>query len=152
MRTVVALTSAMLWMGIAAPSTTLSGCAVASGPAVPASNKVKAPAEQNVALSKPPELNEIVPASGPAGEAYPVEVTVRGTGFMPTGNVVEFGPVKIADAPSSEPGRITFSIPKSIPSGGEVPPRVLTPGEYRVTVTTKAGTSNALIFTLTRTP
>jgi hypothetical protein len=152
MRPVVALTSAMLWMAIVAPSTTLSGCVAASGPAVPASNGVKAPPAQNVALSKPPELTEIVPASGPAGEAYPVEVTIRGAGFMPTGNVVEFGPVKIADVPSSEPGRITFSIPKSIPSGGEVPSRILIAGEYPVTVTTRAGTSNALIFTLTRTP
>jgi hypothetical protein len=98
------------------------------------------------------ELTEIVPSSAPAGEAYPLQATIHGVGFMPTGNVVKFGPVKITDLPSPEGTRITFFIPKLIPSRSEVPPMVLQPGEYRVTVTTDAGTSNALIFRLTRGP
>jgi hypothetical protein len=99
-------------------------------------------------------LIDIVPASGPAGGAYPLRATVRGTGFMPTGNVVAFGPVRIPDLPSSEASRITFAVPKSVASRGrgDVPPAVLPPGEYRVTVTTSTGTSNELIFQLTRAP
>jgi hypothetical protein len=35
------------------------------------------------AQANPPTLIEIVPASGPAGPAYPLHATIRGTGFMP---------------------------------------------------------------------
>jgi hypothetical protein len=106
----------------------------------------------SLAQAGPPQLIDIVPASGPAGEAYPIQATIRGTGFLPAGNVVEFGPVKLPDLPSTGGVRITFSVPKLVPSRGEVPPMVLTEGDYRVTVTTAAGTSNALIFRLTRGP
>ena len=109
-----------------------------------------APKQVSLAQARPPELIDIVPASGPAGEAYPIEATIRGTGFLPAGNVVEFGPVKIPDLPSTGGVRITFSVPKLAPSKGEVPPMVLTEGEYRVTVTTPSGASNALMFRLTR--
>ena len=100
--------------------------------------------------ARPPELIDITPAFGPAGPAYPLQATIRGTGFMPTGNVVEFGPVTISDVPSTDGTQITFAIPKLVASGGEVSPFVLQPGEYRVTVRTGAVTSNALIFTFTR--
>jgi len=99
-----------------------------------------------------PQLTDIVPSSGPAGPAYPLRATIHGTGFMPGGNIVEFGPVKIPDVPSNDGTRIEFGIPKAIGSRGEVPPLVLPPGDYRVTVTTAAGTSNALTFTMTRGP
>jgi hypothetical protein len=99
---------------------------------------------------RPPELIEIVPDSGPAGEAYPLRATIRGVGFMPTGNVVRFGPAQITDVPSPDGTEITFQVPKLLPSKGEVPPLVLTPGDYTVTVTTASGTSNALTFRLTR--
>jgi len=105
-----------------------------------------------MAQARPPELIDIVPASGPAGEAYPLQATIRGTGFLPAGNVVEFGPVKIPDLPSAGGVRITFDIPKLVPGRGEVPPMVLTEGDYRVIVTTLSGTSNALTFKLTRGP
>jgi len=105
-----------------------------------------------LAQVNPPQLIEIVPPSGPAGPAYPLQATIRGTGFTPTGNTVEFGPVKIPDLPSADGTRIALQIPKLVPSRGEVPPMVLPAGAYRVTVTTAAGTSNALTFTLTRGP
>ena len=108
--------------------------------------------QASLAQAKLPELIEIIPVSGPAGQAYPLQATIRGTGFMPSGNVVEFGPLQIPNVPSSEAGQIRIGIPKIMPSGGEVPPMVLSPGEYRVTVTTTAGTSNALIFRLTSEP
>src|SRR5262245_19618410 len=105
-----------------------------------------APEQGAFAQARPPELIEINPASGPAGQAYPLQVTLRGTGFMPTGNTVQFWPLKL-DLPSADGTRIALNVPKEMPSRGEVPPLVLTAGEYRVTVTTAAGTSNALTFT-----
>jgi len=107
---------------------------------------------QNSGPATAPHLIDIVPAWGPAGEAYPLRITIRGTSFMPTGNIIKFGPVKIPDVPSSEAGRITIFIPKSLPSKSEVPPLDLPPGEYPVTVTNTGGTSNALTFTLTAGP
>src|SRR5260370_10629147 len=101
-----------------------------------------------VAQSGPPHLMDITPSSAPAGEAYPVRATIRGTGFAPAGNMVEFGPIKISDVAASG-DRITFAVPKLVPSRSEVPPAVLTPGEYPVTVTTPLGRSNSLKFTLT---
>ncbi|MDQ6703966.1 MAG: hypothetical protein M3Z96_13240 [Pseudomonadota bacterium] len=101
--------------------------------------------------SEAPHLTEIVLVHGRAGPAYPLQATLHGTGFMPAGNVVEFGPVRIADLPSNG-SEITFGIPKILPSRGEVPPMVLQPGDYDVRVTTPAGTSNALTFTLTPWP
>ena len=65
--------------------------------------------------------------------------------------MVTFGTVSISDLASADGGtRITISVPKVIPGTGEVPPFVLLPGEYSVTVTTSAGTSSSAIFTLTR--
>jgi hypothetical protein len=105
-----------------------------------------------LAQPEPPHLVSLAPASGPAGPAYPLRVTIDGTGFMPTGNVVEFGPVRIPSVESPDGARIIFGVPKLIPRRGEVPPAVLTPGEYPVTVTTSLGRSNSLNFTLTRGP
>lgn len=102
--------------------------------------------------SQAPRLIEIVPARGPAGPAYPLHATLHGAGFMPTGNVVEFGPARITNLPSPSGTEITFGIPKTLPSHSEVPPMVLPPGGYGVRVTTPAGTSNALTFTLTTGP
>jgi hypothetical protein len=106
----------------------------------------------SLAQGRPPELIDIVPSSGPAGEAYPVQATIRGTGFMPAGNVVNIGPVTIRDLPSMDGARITFDVPKLVQSRGEVPPMVLAEGDYRVTVTTSSGISNSLVFKLTRGP
>jgi hypothetical protein len=106
-------------------------------------------ARHGLAETQAPELSEIIPSSGPAGEAYPLPATIRGTGFLPTGNIVNFGPVTIPDLSSADGTQLAFMIPKKRPSGGEVPPMPLPPGEYQVTVKTAAGVSNALVFTLT---
>jgi hypothetical protein len=106
----------------------------------------------SVAQHAPPRLTGIVPASGPAGTAYPIEATLRGTGFKSSGNVVQFGPVRIPGVKAADAGRIVFSIPKSIPSRGEVAPFVVPPGEYQVTVATDEGISNSVTFTLTKGP
>ena len=100
----------------------------------------------------PPRLIDIDPASGPAGDAYPLMATIRGSGFMASGNIIDFGSARVADVPSETSSRITFSIPKSTMTPGGAPPFVLPPGEYSVTVTMRTGTSNALKFVLTRGP
>ncbi|MCZ6916906.1 MAG: hypothetical protein O7I93_09030 [Gemmatimonadetes bacterium] len=96
-----------------------------------------------------PSITRLEPSSGPAGEAYPIQLTVHGTGFAPTDNVVSFGPVATTGLPSTAGGTaITLLVPKMAESTGEVPPMVLSPGEYAVTVTTLAGTSEPMTFVL----
>ena len=102
------------------------------------------------AATEKPVISEIRPSSGPAGVAYPIRVTLGGRGFMRTGNIVTFGPVQVRELSSSDNRHLDFFVPKEIPSSGEVPPMVLPPGEYSVTVTTPAGTSEPIVFTLTR--
>jgi hypothetical protein len=81
---------------------------------------------------------------------YPIQVIIEGRGFSEEDNVVTFGVVPVEGLASSDSGtRISFWVPKEVPSTGEVPPMVLDPGEYAVTVTTARGTSNAMTFTLT---
>ena len=98
-----------------------------------------------------PVITRLEPSSGWAGTAYPIRVTIHGSGFMETGNVVVFGPVRVPDRASTDGGtRIVFSVPKQRPSTGEVPPMVLPPGEHEVKVITEHGTSEPAVFTLTR--
>lgn len=103
--------------------------------------------------SSRPVIERITPTSGPAGTAYPIRLTIEGRHFADSANVVQFGPVTVEQVASSTAGtRIEFYAPKERSSGGEAPPMVLDPGRYDVTVTTAAGRSNAISFTLTREP
>lgn len=98
-----------------------------------------------------PAIDRLEPASGWAGEAYPITVTIYGSHFTASDNIVTFGSLEIADRPSSNGGtQVVFSVPKMFPSSGEVPPMVLQPGEYDVRVTNANGTSEPAVFTLTR--
>ena len=98
-----------------------------------------------------PAIDHLDPASGWAGEAYPITVTIYGSHFTESDNTVTFGALEIADRPSSTGGtQIVFSVPKMFPSSGEVPPMVLQPGKYEVRVTNANGTSEPAVFTLTR--
>ncbi len=98
-----------------------------------------------------PIIDRIDPTSGPAGEAYPIDLTIYGSGFSEADNVVHFGPVTISSRPSTDAGtQINVAVPKIIESSGEVPPLVLQPGEYPITVTTARGTSEPVMFRLTR--
>lgn len=98
-----------------------------------------------------PVITRLEPSSGMAGRPYPIQLQVHGRGFQETSNVVTFGAINIPDLPSVDGGtRITLSVPKVIPATGEVPPFVLLPGEYAVTVTTSEGTSTPVVFTLVR--
>ncbi len=98
-----------------------------------------------------PVIDRIEPTSGPAGEDYPIDLTIYGSGFTEADNVVHFGSVDVSNRPSTNAGtQIKVAVPKIIESGGEVPPFVLQPGEYPITVTTANGTSEPVMFRLTR--
>ncbi len=98
-----------------------------------------------------PRIERIDPTSGPAGEDYPIDLTIYGSGFTATNNVVHFGSLALPDRPSTNGGtQITVAVPKIMESSGEVPPLVLQPGEYPITVTTTRGTSEPVMFRLTR--
>ena len=100
-----------------------------------------------------PMITFLDPTVGPAGPAYPIRVTIRGSGFTPNENTVKFGTITLPHLPSTENGtRIVFLVPKTMPSSGEVPPMVLPPGDYHVTVINANGVSNTKTFTLTRSP
>lgn len=97
-----------------------------------------------------PIIDELEPSSGWAGEAYPITVTIKGRHFAESDNQVSFGSMEIAAPVSSTGGtKIVFSIPKSAPAVGEVPPMELQPGAYEVRVTTAHGMSDPFVFTLT---
>ncbi len=97
-----------------------------------------------------PRIERIDPTSGPAGEDYPIDLTIYGVGFT-TDNIVHFGSVALPNRPSTNGGtQITVAVPKIMESRGEVPPLVLQPGEYPITVTTARGTSEPVMFRLTR--
>ncbi|MDH3497250.1 MAG: IPT/TIG domain-containing protein [Gemmatimonadota bacterium] len=104
-------------------------------------------------MARGPVITRLEPARGPAGVAYPLRLTIEGTGFAPESNTVHVGPVVLPDVPSADGGtRIVVFVPKEIPSTGEVPPAPLLPGRYEVSVTTAHGTSAPAIFTLTPEP
>ena len=102
-------------------------------------------------MNENPTIDRLEPATGWAGQAYPITVTIYGSHFTASGNTVTFGPVEIADRPSSNGGtQIAFSVPKVLRSRSEAPPMVLRPAEYEVRVTNANGTSEPAVFTLTR--
>ena len=115
------------------------------------SSSTRSPAA--AASADTPVITSISPDSGPAGTAYPIEITIEGRGFLDSTNVVTFGTVTIADVRSSQARtRIVVNLPKQTPASGEVPPSPLLPGRYEIRVRTPAGVSNAINFNLTREP
>ena len=107
----------------------------------------------------------LAPTSGPIG----TRVTVTGSGLSSTANTVTFtavavdgetpnGPSVIPDLPSANGTTISFEVLAvwrpacSYAAQGPCPfARIPTaPGTYRVAVTNTAGTSNAMLFIVTR--
>lgn len=99
--------------------------------------------------SAQPRLSRLSPDNGPAGPAYPLQVTISGSNFAAKDNVIQFGPMRLESIPSDDGRTIVFQVPKVMRGRSEAPPLVFTVGDYEVSVTTPAGTSNSLNFRLT---
>lgn len=97
-----------------------------------------------------PVLTRLVPESARMVANGIVDVRVTGVHFepgMPGNNVVELGPIRLTQVPANDSGtQLRFVVPDRVPSSDEAPPRRLFPGDYPLTVTTRAGRSNALSF------
>lgn len=93
-----------------------------------------------------PAIDSIRPDSVDVPYGGAVEVTIYGKGFaagQPGRNTVHFGPAKLgAIRASDDGGRIAFTIPDQIDTGGEAPPSRLHSGSYDIGVETVAGLSN----------
>jgi hypothetical protein len=57
--------------------------------------------------------------------------------------------MRLESLPSADGQTIVFQVPKVMQGRSEAPPLVFTAGDYEVSVTTSAGTSNSLNFRLT---
>ena len=112
--------------------------------------------------STSPSLEAIVPASGPIGTT----VTLTGTAFAATGNLVLFAPTSLPDVvvpaqiPSADGHTITFTVPgvvrppcQVVPAPEQPCPQYvlgISPGmSVQVAVQTPQGTSNSLTFSVT---
>ena len=103
-----------------------------------------------------PTVTAIAPAAGPVGTT----VTIEGSGFSPTGNIVKFGVGYLSDLASPDGRRLLFAVPEGHnlcppselgykePCAGGVFPRVQ-PGSYAVSVVTRTETSRQVQFTVT---
>jgi len=101
-----------------------------------------------------PSITAISPVSGPVG----TNVSITGTGFTSTGNMVTFGFGGIPNLNSADGKTISFKVPSSMNAGCYysvpqclMPAISVVPGQYQVSVKNSNGTSNALTFTVTTT-
>jgi len=129
--------SAISWKSLVAASLIIATATVSQSTSMASSPSAK------------PSLSRLSPDSGPAGPAYPLQVTISGANFAPKDNVVQFGPMRLESLPSDDGQTIVFQVPKVMRARSEAPPLVFTAGDYEVSVTTSAGTSNSLNFRLT---
>lgn len=97
-------------------------------------------------------LNSLSPMQGAVGTT----VTLTGSGFTSTDNVVHFGIGGARNIPSSNGTQITYMIPTYISACDLIAPgyfcgaptQTVTPGVYPVYVTNATGASNVLYFTV----
>ncbi len=101
-------------------------------------------------VSGAPRLTLLVPDSAQVPMRSLVEVVVRGSGFSPGpsgANDVVLGPFRAYRVPANDAGtELRFIVPDRLPDPPASGPRPLLPGNYSLTVSTAAGTSNALSF------
>ena len=114
--------------------------------------------ESQTGPTSPPALTvtAIAPSGGPVGTT----VTIEGSGFSPTGNVVKFGVGYLSDLTSPDGRALLFAVPEGHnmcpptelgymePCAGGVYPKVQ-PGNYAVSVVTRTETSRQVLFTVT---
>jgi hypothetical protein len=98
-----------------------------------------------------PAIAEVSPSSGRVGAS----VTILGSDFDSTKNVIKFGAGYIRDIKSEDGRVLRFTVPAGLDLcapdvTGPCPnayPRV-TPGEYKISVISNSATSNTTIFTV----
>ena len=94
-----------------------------------------------------PKIDRVAPDSARVGSAVD-EVRIIGTGFEPgrSGqNTVDVGPIHLTMVPANDAGtEIRIVVPAQAQGTAQSPPRRVLPGTYDVTVTTRAGVSNAI--------
>lgn len=103
-----------------------------------------------------PSFVLLSPASGPVGTS----ITLTGTGFTSTGNIVLFGSGAIPNLTSSDGKTITFVLPTSLNYACYysvprclmmlMPTFSVNAGTYQVSVKNANGTSNQITFTVTQ--
>ena len=100
-----------------------------------------------------PRLTLVAPDSVRLITGNVTEVDLRGSGFDTNAtnpqNVVRIGSLELRAVPSRLNGTvIRVAIPDAVPSGGEAPPAPWSGGRFRVTVTTRFGTSDTLTLAI----
>ena len=95
-----------------------------------------------------PRLLRAEPASADLGAGAVIDVTLYGTGFTPSANVVTFSGIQMGTSVSDGGLTLRFTIPTQYPARGEVPPRSISAGTHAVTVTNQNGVSDTLSFLL----
>jgi hypothetical protein len=98
-------------------------------------------------------ITSLTPSSGPVG----TRVTITGSGFSPTGNIIHFGSGGSVDVPSTNNGTIiVYTIPAAA-GPHDMNPRIMAssqiiaPGDYQVfVVNAQIKQSNAVSFRVTR--
>lgn len=132
----------------AATGANLIGHATVSGIGIPVT---RAPAESTLTpkSAETPHIDSLSPPRAKVpGRGGLVSVTIHGSGFSADGNVVLFAGAEIAELSSADGATLQLVLPSSLPSRGEVPPRMIGPGRYELRVRTSAGTSNPIELTL----
>lgn len=102
--------------------------------------------ERATSEASAPLITHMVPTSGPVGTG----VRISGSGFTPGGNTVRFGPGYIEDPGSPDGRTLAFVVPDgyNLPYARAFPP--VRPGPHEVRVVNANGTSNSVVFTVTR--
>jgi hypothetical protein len=130
-----------------APKDTTDDAGRVDTQASPAAKRDTQPTPPVPAQTSRPRIDRVVPDSARVGPAVD-EVRIIGSGFDPgpSGqNTVEVGPVRLTMVPSNDAGtEIRFVVPAETGGTGQTRPRRVLPGSYEVTVTTRAGVSNAI--------
>ena len=100
-----------------------------------------------VSLARP-HLERAAPNSASLDMGSLVQVELYGTGFTASDNAIAFGPLSAGTVASADGRTLRFIVPSQYPARGEVPPMVVSPGDYAVTVKNSNGISDTLVFTV----